>query len=283
MFPALRPPEELGPTTSSWPQQVFDLSELPAPYRPFIQEWVSKGMPITNAVFIPYLNSKTNQRGENVITWFGSEIMLLSPTEYGRIQRTVISNKDILYLDYHTFLLDCCVTIYYLDCGRRAQVQFHYNSVMERVFIPVLNIALHQPVDYQKKILEHENPFCEALKEKSPLMFNYGKLAYRLDPVMFYYFWECQPIKRTSDKNEFFISLMPSGSVIIDSQDHDSVSASYIPWKEISDVKLINDRFYRIQCEVNPGRIFTIPVRKPKLNRAKEFVAQWRDELSRRR
>lgn len=280
MFSAFRPPESGGSTTSSWPQQVFGLEELPESYQPYIQDWMDKGMPVTNATFIPYLNSKTQERGEYVITWHEDRIMLLSPTPFGGIKQTVICNQDILYMDYHTFLLDCCITLYYLEMGRRTQVQFHYNSVMERVFIPILNIALHQPVDYEKKILQHENPFCEALKEKSPLMFNYGKLAYRLDPVMFYYFWECQPIKRTSDKNEYFVSLMPSGSVIIDSCDHDSVNASYLPWREIRNVQLIIDRFYRIQCEVHPGRIFTIPVRKPKLQRAREFVSLWQQELT---
>lgn len=223
--------QDIRPTTASWPQKIIELNELPKKYHQFLQNWISSGMPISNITYIPLVH-KYKKDSEYVIAWFKDEVILLISTG-NDIEKTVISKKNMAWIDYYIQLLNCTVVITINENGKTFTKKFHYNKVKEELIIPSLNIMLGNSADYELNVFLLKNLSIENLSDDSYGMFNLSKLCYRFDTEILNYYWargkHYSILKKQKEDPEYFIAYMKKGIVYISTNFY-GIKVVYMPW-----------------------------------------------------
>ncbi len=268
-----------------WPKQITSLDELPTYYHDFVKDWLQQGMPLTNIILVKQRNKWEDDRPEYAIAQYHDRVMLLHKTPYNQVVRTVVSGADVISVEYNHIYLDCTVIITFLQNEKFHKTQFHFNAAAENLYVSILNILLKNKIDYLENVGTHENSVCNGLMEKSYLMFNCGKLAYRLDDKIESYFWDKIETKAQKKKNkktkkrksetEFFIAMMKKGTAtIISSEDH--LSATYLFWNSIRQITLNFDELkgHSILLTTIANDCFSIPVQQENCADAEQFISQ---------
>ncbi|MFR2562928.1 MAG: hypothetical protein ACLS8R_09815 [Anaeromassilibacillus sp.] len=88
-----------------WPRHVNTLEELPAPYRPHVEEWMEQGMPISQVIFVRQTNHWVTEKPEYVLAWMGRRLLYIQKQPLGGVAPTVIEADTIFYALYSHRLL----------------------------------------------------------------------------------------------------------------------------------------------------------------------------------
>ncbi|WP_156136366.1 hypothetical protein [Candidatus Soleaferrea massiliensis] len=278
-------PEEFK--LQSWPKRIYQLTDLPEIYLPYLQDWLQKGMPVKHLTYIPREEALSGQP-EYVLCWLQDEVMLLKTDFIGRkVKQVILSPDRIIRVDYSVSLLNCQVTLTYKEGDEVLQEQFQYNKVKEEHIVPILNILLKNQPFYEMNVYTNENSTCQYLSAYSYAMFNSSKLAYRLDSNMECYYWDKKQMKyihQTSAKRkavpEYFIGAMDKGIALIFSGVYD-VKTIYLLWKNIRDIEIEREKSAQIRIETVQGDHYTIPVNASRYTLAEAFVQRIRNKLQR--
>ena len=90
----------------SWPRHVDRLEDLPAHYRPHIAEWMQRGMPISQVLFVRQTNHWVTEKPEYVVAWQENRILYLQKQLLGGVVPTVLDAETVSYALYSHRLLD---------------------------------------------------------------------------------------------------------------------------------------------------------------------------------
>jgi hypothetical protein len=268
-----------------WPRQIAALDDLPLYYHDFVRDWLQQGMALPDIILVKQRNKWENDRPEYALAQFQDCIMLLRKTPNNQVLKTVIRGTDVISVEYNQIYLDGTVTVTFLQSGEFHKAQFHFNAATKNLYVSVLNILLQNKADYLEDVGTHENSVCSDLTEKSYLMLNYSKLAYRMDDKIEQYYWdkmETEAQKKMNKKTkkrkletEFFIALMDKGTAVVKaSEDH--ISVYYIYWSRTQQISLSTDKSgeYFIKIATIANDCFCIPVQQKNYAAAQNFMNQ---------
>lgn len=229
------------PTVASWPQVIDNIKELPYAYREEVEKWLQKGMPLQNVTYVPGLHRLWKRQGEYAVAWFGDQVMLLRETSSTHADKAVISCREVVGVEYYQKLLNCCATVIYRQDGQIKRETFQFNKPKEPAFMPLLNIFLGNAPDYKINVFLEENPVCLDLIDQSYRMYNFSKMALRLDENVDTYHWESerflypQKVVKEEKIREYLIQLQGRGMTLIDAYDY-GVGVVYLPWSSVEDL-----------------------------------------------
>lgn len=285
--------DDTRPTMASWAKQIFELDELPKPYQEFLSQWLREGMPLGNITYIPSVHQYVKTAPECTLAWYQDKVMLLFYDGFSPMRQVILSPAEVASIEYSIRLLECTVTITVEKNRKIEPVKFVYNKTKEEQIIPILNILLKNPPDYQPNVFLLANEELEPLRQVSYNLFHTSKLCYRFDEKIIRYYWakgkQYQLFGKQKEDPEDFLAQMSKGLVLIHS-DFYGTQTSYLPWNQIQTTTFLegyNDptpaRFSRkpkcfpaIQVKTKFQKEYIIPVLPEKVTEAKKFVVQLR-------
>ena len=269
------------PTVASWPQVIDNMKELPYAYREEMEKWLQKGMPLQNVTYVPSLHRLWKRQGEYAVAWFEDQVMILREVSSTHAPKAVISYKDVVGVEYYQKLLNCCATVIYRQDGQVKRETFQFNKTKEPAFIPLLNIFLGNTPGYKINVFLEENPVCLDLLDQSYRMYNFSKMALRLDESVETYYWESErflyPKKGMKEEKirEYLVQLQGKGMTLIDAYDY-GVGVVYLPWKSIDDLESGPKGL-----EIKAGdKTYQIPIRSGNQDAIYHFVREAKQALS---
>lgn len=225
----MEPRQDKRPTLASWPKRIYEWEELPAPFRAALEPWKQQGLPAENVTYIPRVNQYAKSP-EFAVAWREGEVMVQMFLN-GRIEVCCAAAGSVAQLRYQISLLRCDVTVF-LRNG--ASFAFCYNKTREDLIMPVLNLLLGNPSDFQPPLAHPVEEQWEHLKSHSYAMYHTALLAYRFGETIqsslffrgrersFLYFFRKMP------DPEYFLGVTRRGLVAI-STDFYGTRAAYLP------------------------------------------------------
>lgn len=221
--------EDRRPTLASWPKQMYDWSEVPAPFQPALAAWNAAGMSPGNITLIPRVHQYSGAP-EYVTAWFGDEVCLQRLVN-DKLEVWNIRPGDLIQVGYSIQLLKCSVTLWLRD-GSRAS--FSYNKTKEDQIYPVLSLLLGRGAHHRPSLQHPEAPVFRQLREESYAMHYTSLLAYRFGSQILEYLFlrgkNCSfPyfLQRRPDP-ECFCAITDAGPVCI-INDFYGTSVLYLP------------------------------------------------------
>lgn len=275
------------PTLATWPKKPCSLDELPAGYVPLLADWLEQGLPLDRILYVPAFQSSGVLREEYVAAWRPDALLLLERQPDRAITRTLIPAARVVLVRYMRMTLDCGGLVTWLDGARVRQARFHYNYSAESEFSPIFNLLLGQAEDYASCILDHDNGACADLREESYVMYNYGRLAYRMDDEMLGHFWDQTTARerwwsRELTRTDYLAAIMRNGVAVVRfcSKNNDR-ACDYIPAESLTGLEVEQGRQgAALFARTRYGEPVSFPLRPERVEQAKAFCAQWRGALA---
>ena len=205
-----------------WPRHVNTLEELPAPYRPHVEEWMEQGMPISQVIFVRQTNHWVTEKPEYVLAWMGRRLLYIQKQPLGGVAPTVIEADTIFYALYSHRLLDNRMTIGYSASNEPQTIMLHFNAATEELFYPVFELLLRNPFTQPSEARsKNQADTIVSLQEKTFKMCSYLDFVYRFDDTILAYYWDknitpeqqkrnAKSLKRIED-TEYLAALMGRG------------------------------------------------------------------------
>lgn len=264
------------PTHATWPKRVFALSDLPSCYLTFLNPFLKKGLTVEQMIFIPRLQRVLTVIPEGILFWLEDQVVFL--TRAGdHIRTEIIHRNDVLLVREFIELLNCQLSIAYRQDGEIRFKVFNYNRMAEDLIYPVYNTLLGNEPDYAPNVFLNPNTACERLFTESYMMFNFGKLCYRLCDHVKDFYWQRLPkqgfsrfMKSKADP-ENLIVRMDKGISIVNSNFY-GFEAVYLLQKSIESISLeqkTESTVLTIKTKANKN--YSFPIAASKLEEAKEF------------
>ncbi len=264
--------EDRRPTLASWPKRIYDWQELPAPFRPALEEWIAGGMPPGNATYIPKLR-QGSWAEEYAAAWWGDEV-LLQALERRQVRQARLRGGG-LSVEYQVQLLKCTVTVH---GGEGGPFAFSYNKVKEDQLAPVLSLLLGQP-PLRPFPTAHPDPGgMRWLLEDSYGMYHICLLCYRLGDRLEDCLWLRHPRARLlpgggkAECPEYFLARTGRGLAAL-SHDSHATRVLYAPWGSGPTLKLAGEgRRRALVLQAATGGALSVPLLPGQEDRAGEFL-----------
>lgn len=228
--------EDRRPTLASWPKRIYDWSELPERFRPYLEHWCALGLPPGNVTYIPKVH-QYKKGMEYVTAWLGEEVLLLAGGEQG-VEAISVRPGQVVRVIYTIQLLKCSVEVLVDRGGETVTAGFSYNRTKEDQLFPVLNLLLGNAADYHPRLTHPHSPELERLRMDSYAMYNNSKLCYRFGEPLQGSLWipgrnyGLQTFRK--QKPEYFMGKMDRGVVAIHT-DFYARRTVYLTWDQIKE------------------------------------------------
>lgn len=221
----------------SWPRHVDTLEELPEPYRPLVAEWLNRGMPISQVIFVRQNNQWVTEKPEYVLAWHENSLLYLQKQPGGGIFPTVLDAHTITYALYSHRLLDNHMVLCYPSGGHPCKISLHFNAATEELFHPAFELILQNRFTQPSEAREQNRAETIAsLQMKSFKMGGYLDLVYRFGDGIQGYYWDKiitpeqqkrneKSLKRPED-TEYLAALMGNG-VALEKIAENSIDVAY--------------------------------------------------------
>ncbi|MFR8229560.1 MAG: hypothetical protein ACLVAH_06385 [Anaeromassilibacillus sp.] len=269
----------------SWPRHVDRLEDLPAPYRPHIAEWMQRGMPISQVLFVRQTNHWVTEKPEYVVAWQENRILYLQKQLLGGVVPTVLDAETVSYALYSHRLLDNRLTICYLFDGEAHKLMLHFNAATEELFYPLFSILLHHTFT-QPSPARDENlaSIVASLREKTFRMCSYVELIYRFDDTIQAYYWDKNITPEQQKRNEKslkrieeteYLAALTGQGIALEKIAENAIDVGYFFHNAISQVSLVfsGENSLALCLSSVSGESFYVPV-KPENHSAAEAFAR---------
>lgn len=275
--------EDRRPTLASWPKRIYDWSELPERFRPYLEHWRGLGLPPGNVTYIPKVH-QYKKGMEYVTAWLGEEVLLLAGSEHG-VESALVRPGNVARMTYTIQLLRCSVELLLDRGGETVTACFSYNRTKEDQLFPLLNLLLGSAPDHQPRLTHPADPPLERLLMDSYAMYNNSKLCYRFGETIRDCLWVpgrnygLQTFRK--QKPEYFVGKMDRGVVAIHT-DFYARRTVYLTWDRLVDVSVKEAAFRgpgprrrpALVLETTPGEPMAVPLLPSQEEMAKAFAAQ---------
>lgn len=236
-------------------KKMQKLSEMSEQYRPFLEEWLSEGMPFDNIIDIFELNEISESK--YCIAWFHEKIMILFEQECD-MKQIVLSSKDIIGLDYFSNDMTCQISIKYLKEYALATENIQYDKISEKLIEPIFHIILG--ISVEEKSLNNADKDCDGLKQVTPQIYQCAKLCYRMDKKILDFYWSIKYGNKNKYTKQYFIGVMNKGIVLID-WSIQNIRVVYIFWDNIENISYeVNKKKNYVLIKTDLGRNYLIPI-----------------------
>lgn len=275
-----------------WPRHVNTLEELPAPYRPHVEEWMEQGMPISQVIFVRQTNHWVTEKPEYVLAWMGRRLLYIQKQPLGGVAPTVIEADTIFYALYSHRLLDNRMTIGYSASNEPQTIMLHFNAATEELFYPVFELLLRntftQPSEARSK---NQADTIVSLQEKTFKMCSYLDFVYRFDDTILAYYWDknitpeqqkrnAKSLKRIED-TEYLAALMGRG-LALEKIAENAIDVAYLSRSAVGEASVVSSA----QGELSlcfpcvSGESFFVPVKPENRPEAEAFAQKFNKNVS---
>ena len=275
-----------------WPRHVNTLEELPAPYRPHVEEWMEQGMPISQVIFVRQTNHWVTEKPEYVLAWMGCRLLYIQKQPLGGVAPTVIEADTIFYALYSHRLLDNRMTIGYSAGNEPQTIMLHFNAATEELFYPVFELLLQnsftQPSEARSK---NQADTIVSLQEKTFKMCSYLDFVYRFDDTILAYYWDknitpeqqkrnAKSLKRIED-TEYLAALMGRG-LALEKIAENAIDVAYLFRSAVGEASVVSSA----QGELSlcfpcvSGESFFVPVKPVNRPEAEAFAQKFNKNVS---
>lgn len=270
------------PTFATWPTRPDALSDLPADYLPCLAPWLEQGLPLARILYVPAFRSSEVVRPEYVIAWSDRALLLLIRAGSGAIEGEEIPWSAVRMVRYRRAMIDCCGEIIWEQDGTRKTSVFYYNYSTEKQFVPIFNRLLGQSDDHAEDLLNHENEACAALRDKSYVMYSFGRLAYRMDDRLRDYFWDMTEQKEKwymseRVRNDYMAAVMGNGVAVVQyCTNNNHRRCDYIPQASFAGMTVeTGKKGSALTVHTRCGEQVAFPLQQAHEETAAEFCGRW--------
>ncbi|WP_040196361.1 hypothetical protein [Candidatus Soleaferrea massiliensis] len=274
------------PTAASWPKRIFELSDVPERFLPALRPWLDRGLEPAQMIFVPRVQHWLTVIPESLLFRFEQEVVFV---ERGGEDVLVIEQKDVLVVRHYMELLKCQMSILYRQDGEIRRKSLSYSRMSDDLMVEIYNTLLGNPPEYAPNLFLHDNTACERLFTESYMMYNFGKLCYRLSDHVESFFWQRRKkqglskfMKSKADPENLVVCMTDGISMV--NADFYGFEAVHLPWKSVQDVSFAEaeDKAPAVlSIQTAAKRCYTIPIepgREDEAQRFQLFIRRYRDE-----
>lgn len=266
-----------------WPRHVSTLEELPAPYRPHIAEWMERGMPISQVIFVRQTNHWVTEKPEYVLVWHENRIFHIQKHPAGGVVPTVFDANNISYALYSHRLLDNRLTVCYPVDNQFRKVMMHFNAATEELFYPVFEMLFQNPFSQPSEAREQNRiQTVDSLRERTYKMCGYLELVYRFGDAIDAYFWDKNITPEQQKRNEkslkrieeteYLAALMDRG-VALEKISENCIDVAYFFRDALQQASVVPSGEGFLLCfPCVSGESFYVPVKPENQPAAEQFI-----------